>query len=100
MKAKAETVENLRDKILRLVSPKDVGSARDSQVWTWEERRENSGWYTVQHASGNREYSSEDPGSLAETHSSGNRGFTRKVVQNKNQLRHDEGISEIFRVLQ
>ena len=52
-------------------------STRDSQVWPWEERNEKSGWYSVQHASGNREY-------------------TRKVVQNiKDQLRHDESISEI-----
>ena len=46
-------------------------------MWSWEERNEKSGWYSFQHASGNREY-------------------TRKVVQNiKNQLRHDECILEI-----
>ena len=40
-------------------------------------RNEKSGWYSDQHASGNREY-------------------TRKVVQNiKDQLRHDESVSEI-----
>ena len=52
--------------------PKRPGSTRDSQVRTWEERHEKSGWYSVQHASGNREYSSEDSGGLAETHPSGN----------------------------
>ena len=53
------------------------GSTRDSQVWSCEERNEKSGWYSFQHASGNREY-------------------TRKVVQNiTNQLRHDECILEI-----
>ena len=58
-------------------NPKSLGGTRDSQVWSWEERNEKSGWYSFQHASGNREY-------------------TRKVVQNiKNQLRHDECISEI-----
>ena len=46
--------------------------------------------------SGNREDSLEDSGSLAETRASGNREYTRRVVQNiKNQLRHDESISEI-----
>ena len=76
-------------------NPECPVSTRDSQVWPWEERNEKSGWYSVQHASGNREYSSEDAGSLAETHASGNRGHTRKVVQNiKDQLRHDENISE------
>ena len=77
-------------------NPESPGSTRDSQVWPWEERNEKSGWYFVQHASGNQEYGSEDPGSPAETHASGNREYTRKVVQNiKNQLRHDESISEI-----
>ena len=58
-------------------NPQSPGSIRDSQVRPWEERNEKSGWYSVQHASGNREY-------------------TRKVVQNiKNQPRHDENISEI-----
>ena len=38
----------------------------------------------------------EDSGGLAETHASGNREYTRRVVQNiKDQLRHDESISEI-----
>ena len=65
-------------------------------MWRWEERNEKSGWYSVQHDSGNREYSSEDSGGLTETHASGNREYTRKVVQNiKNQRRHDECISEI-----
>ena len=36
-------------------NPKSPGSARDSQVWTWAERSTKSGWYSVQHASGNRE---------------------------------------------
>ena len=45
-------------------------------MWPWEERYEKSGWYSVQHGLGNREY-------------------TRRVVQNKNQLRHDGSISEI-----
>ena len=63
-------------------NPESPESTRDSQVWTWEERSAKSGSYSVQHASGNREYSSEDS--------------TRKVVQNiKDQLRHDERISEI-----
>ena len=40
--------------------------------------------------------SSEDSGGLAETHASGNRECTRKVVQNiKDQLTHDDSISEI-----
>ena len=77
-------------------NPKSPGSTRGSQVWRWEKRNEKSGWYSVQHPSGNGEYSSEDSGSLAETHASGNRGYTRRVVQNvKNQLRHDESISNI-----
>ena len=71
-------------------NPQSPGSTRDSHVWPWEETSEKSGWY----ASGNREYSSEDSGSLAETHAS--QENTRKVVQNiKNQLRHDESFSEI-----
>ena len=70
-------------------NPKCPGSTRDSPVWTWEEGNEKSGWYSVQRASGNREKSSEDS---AKTHASGNREYTRKV---KNQLRHDESISEV-----
>ena len=84
----------LWDKIVR-VTPKSPGSTRDSQVGPWAERTEKSGWYSVQHASGNREKSSEDSGSLLEAHASGNREYTRKVVQNKNQLRHDESTSEV-----
>ena len=43
-----------------------------------------------------RDESSGDSGSLAETYASGNRRCTRKFVQNiKDQLRHDESISEI-----
>ena len=58
-------------------NPKSMESTRDSQVWTWEERNAKSGWYSVQHASGNREY-------------------MRKLVQNmKDRLRHDESRSEI-----
>ena len=50
---------------------------QETQVWLWEERNEKSGWYSVQRASGNREY-------------------TRKVIQNiRDQFRHDAGISEI-----
>ena len=53
-------------------NPQSPRSTRDSQVWPWEERHEKSGWCSVQHASGNREY-------------------TRKIVQNmKNRLRLDE----------
>ena len=37
-------------------NPKSPGSTRDSQVSPWEGRHEKSGWYSVQHASGNREY--------------------------------------------
>ena len=75
---------------------KSPGSTRDSQVRTWEERGAKSGWYSVQHASGNREYGSEDSGGFPETQASGNREYTRKVVQNiKDRLRHDERISEI-----
>ena len=77
-------------------NPKSPLSTRDFQVWPWEERNEKSGWYSVQHASGNREYSTKDSGSLAETHAWGNPECTRKVVQNiKDQLRHDKSISEI-----
>ena len=77
-------------------NPKSPGSTRDSQVWTWEERNAKSGWYSVQHASGNREYGSEDSRGLSETQSSGNREHLRKVVQNmKDRLRHDESVSEI-----
>ena len=65
-------------------------------MWPWEERNEKSGWYSVQDASGNRDFSSEDSGGFAEPHASGNREYTRKVVQNiKDQLRHDESISEM-----
>ena len=47
------------------------------QSRTWEERNTKSRWYSVQHASGNREY-------------------TRKVVQNmKDRLRRDESSSDI-----
>ena len=64
-------------------SPESPESTRDSQVRTWEEKHTKSGWYAVQHASGNRE-------------SSGNREYTRKVVQNmKDRLKHDESSSEI-----
>ena len=56
-----------------LSNPKSPGSTRDSQVSTWEERNEKIGWYSVQHASGNREYGSEDSGDFSETHASGNR---------------------------
>ena len=61
-------------------------------MWTWEERNTKSGWYSVQHASGNREYGSEDSGGLSETHASGNCEHTRKVVQNmkdRHELRED-----------
>ena len=69
-------------------NPESLRSTRDSQVWPWEARHEKSGWYSVRHASANREYSSEDSGCLAETHASGNREYTGKVVQNiKDQLR-------------
>ena len=65
-------------------------------MWIWEERNTKSGWYSVQHASGNREYDSEDSGGLSETHASGNREYTRKVVQNmKDRLRHDESSSDM-----
>ena len=36
-------------------NPESPESTRDSQVWPWKERHEKSGWYSVQHASGNRE---------------------------------------------
>ena len=65
-------------------------STSDSLVWNWEERSAKSRWYSVQHASGNGENGSEDSGGLSETHASGNREYTRKVVQNmKDRLRHD-----------
>ena len=77
-------------------NPKSPGSTRDSPVWTWEERSAKSGWYSVEHASGNREYDTENSGGLSETHASGHREYMRKVVQNmKDRLRHDESISEI-----
>ena len=57
---------------------KSPGSTRDSQVRTWEERGAKSGWYSVQHASGNREYGSEVSGGFSETQASGNREYTRK----------------------
>ena len=53
-----------------------LGSTRDSQVWTLEERSTKSGWYSVQHASGNGENTSEDSEGLSETHASGNRQHT------------------------
>ena len=60
-----------------LSNPECPESARYSQVWTWEERSKNSRCCSVQHASGNREY-------------------PRKIVQDiKDQLKHDESISEI-----
>ena len=77
-------------------NPENPGSTRHSQVRTWEERSTNFGCCSVQHASGNREYGTENSGGLSETHASGPRGYTRKVVQNmKDRLRHDESISEI-----
>ena len=48
-------------------NPESLGITRDSHVWPWEGRNEKSGWYSVQHTSGNREYISGDSGSLAET---------------------------------
>ena len=78
--------------------PESPRTTRDSQVWTWEERFSKSRLYSVQHASGNREYGygSEVSGGLSETHASGNRECTRKVVQNmKDRLRHDESCSDI-----
>ena len=79
-------------------NPQSQVSTRDSQVRTWEERFTKSRWCSVQHASKNREYGygSEDSGGLSETHASGNRKYTRKVVQNmKDRLRHDESSSDI-----
>ena len=77
-------------------NPGSPGSTRNSLVWTWEERNTKSGWYSVQHASGNRKYSSEDSGGLAETHASGNREHTRKVVQNiKDHLRRWKHLGNI-----
>ena len=63
-------------------NPQSRESTRGSHVCSWEERGEKSRWYSVQHASGNRVYSSEDSGGLAETRASENRKYTRKVVQN------------------
>ena len=69
--------------------PKSPGSTRDSQVWTWEESSK-SVWYSVQHASGNREYGSEDSGEVSQ------RVHAKKTCENKkDRLRHDESISEL-----
>ena len=54
-------------------NPKSQRSTRDFQVRAWEERNDKSGSYSAQHASGNRQKSSEDSGGFAETHASGNR---------------------------
>ena len=54
-----------------------------------------SGWYSVQHAPGNREYDSEDSGGPSNTLASGNRECVQKVVQNmKDRIRRDEIITE------
>ena len=77
-------------------NPKKVGRVQETlKCGPGKKEMKNFGWYSVQHASGKREYGSEGSGSLAETHASGNREYTRRVVQNKSQLRHDESISEI-----
>ena len=58
-------------------------------------RKTNSGCCSVQHASGNREYGTENSGGLSETQASGNREYVQKVVQNmKDRLRRDEGITK------
>ena len=41
-------------------NPASPRSTRDSQLWTWEERSAKSRWYSVQHASKNRENGSGD----------------------------------------
>ena len=73
-------------------NPQSQGSTR----WNWEERSTDSGCCSVQHASGNREYGTENTGGLSETQASGNREYTRKVVENmKHRLGHNESVSEI-----
>ena len=58
-------------------------------------RSTNFGGRSVQHASGNREYDTENSGGLSETQASGNREYMRKVVQNmKDRLGHKESVSE------
>ena len=52
-------------------NPESLGEYKKLSRVPQEERNEKSGWYSVQHASGNREYGSEDSGGLAETHASG-----------------------------
>ena len=70
----------LWDKITR-VTLKARG-AQETLKWG-PGKKEKSRWYSVQHASGNREYSSEDSGGLAETHTEGNRVYMRKSFRTK-----------------
>ena len=65
-------------------------------MWPWEERHEKSGCILLSMPGETDSIVQEDSGGLAETHASGNREYTRKVVQNiKDQLGYDESISEI-----
>ena len=83
------------DKIIRVICKTRRVRERDSQVWTWEERNSKSGRCSVQHASGNREYDSENSGSSSNTLASGNREYVQKVVQNMTgRLRRDGSITE------
>ena len=79
-------------------NPKSLGGVQETLKRGPGKRNTKSGWYSVQHASGHREYGyvSEDSGGLSETHAWRNREYTRKVVQNtKDLLRHDESSSDI-----
>ena len=59
-------------------------------------KKYNSRCCSVQHASVNREYGTENSGGLSETQASGNREYMREVVQNmKDRLGHDDSVSEI-----
>ena len=64
-------------------NPKSPESTGDTEVWAWEERNEKSGWYSVQHASGNREYTRKV---LSEQKSAQTRG---KHLGNIDQFRED-----------
>ena len=87
---KRKNVVSFRDKVylykIIRVTQKSPGSTRHFEVRTWEERNTKSGWYSIQRASGNREYGhgSEDFGGLSETHASGNR-----EVQAKSRSKHE-----------
>ena len=65
-------------------------------MWNGGERSTSSGCYSVELASGNRGYGTENSGGLSDTLASGNREYLQKVVRHvKDRLRHNEDVPKI-----